>query len=236
MSKEREVGSATYKRIDVPYDKISKCFYCGEASSSKDHVPPVSRYFDYMGMYNTHRPLIVPSCMECNLMLGDSLQPSIFRRFEDQKVNLTRKLGKYIRYGEIWEYDRDTLDDFSGDLGKFAKSIDNMKDIAKSRIEWQHWGVSLDGGMSVIENTYLTSSICVNGKKYASIDHLFEYARRVDKIPQKYLEAVLGAVGKDEINYAYNLCKTVRVTSEKDIRAVIEDLNQLHLEMSGEGD
>lgn len=66
-----KIYGCLYVRPDL-FD-TSRCFYCGEPSQSDDHVPALS-VVDSIGtkLLIGTRLVIVPSCLECNSILGDA--------------------------------------------------------------------------------------------------------------------------------------------------------------------
>ncbi|MNQ54105.1 hypothetical protein D3C85_681660 [compost metagenome] len=224
MAKNRQI-SVTYKRIDVPKEYLFTCFYCGDVATDEDHMPPVSRYHDYMAIYDKHAPLMVPSCSECNSkILGNTLQPDIYKRFDYVKKCLIRKAGKYIRLGNMWTEDDLQYADFTGNYARMMESIPEVAADWERRIDWEHWPVSFDGEALTISE--ITTNLQIGKKKFTNLDNLFEYARKVDKIPTKYLESVLDIVGMKRLEYAYNLCKTVKVNSDAELRKVLAELTE----------
>lgn len=227
MSKRFE-RRVLYKRIDVPWEFKNTCFYCGEISYCEDHVPPTSRYHDFMCLYDCHPPILVPACNQCNRILGNSLQKDIYERFDECKELLLKKLDKYLMYGNIWDKDEIEFAELTGDLGKFSGAVQKQAEIAKSRLEWEHWNVSVEGiDLEKSENGY---KIKMDGKEFKRLDHVLEYARRVHKVPATYLEKVLNIVGFVKADYALSVCRTRRVKSEAEMNKVLEDVLEVESE------
>lgn len=217
-----------YKRIDVPWEHKNTCFYCGEYSHADDHVPPTSRYHDFIALYDCHPPILVPACNQCNRVLSNTLQKDIYERFDECKELLLKRLDKYLMYGNIW--DEDSLDyaKFTGDLGKFSKAIVKEAKVAKSRLEWEHWNVSVEG--VDLEKSAEGYRIKMDGKEFKRLDHVLEYARRVHKVPATYLEKVLNIVGFVKADHALAVCRTRKVKSEAEMNKVLEDLLEVESE------
>lgn len=214
-----------YYRIDIPSAFLHRCFYCGDTSTEDEHCPPVSRYYDYIAVYDKHPALIVPSCRDCNNLLGNSLQATIYQRFNDLKTLLLKKYGKYLRLGSMWE-EGDA--DYYGFTGRYRTMVDAMPRLSKQyedRINWQHWPLSIDG--VDLDTDYEEEVFTVVKKKFSSLTQVFEYARKVDKIPEKYLDAVIKLVGEGKLEYAYNYCKTVKVKTTKEMNKALADLEDL---------
>lgn len=223
MSIRKNRADYSYVRIDVPPDMMFTCFCCGCIATEPDHVPPISRYHDYIAVYDKHPALIVPSCRECNTILGSTIQDTIYTRADHIKRKLIKKAGKYLRLGELWEDEDIEYADFTGQYARMMEAIPSMARAWNKRVEWVHWPVSIDGEVLWVDDT--TTTLQVGKKKFTSLDSLYEYARRVDKIPTKYLESVLSLMGIHQLEYTYRLCKTRPIKSEAELRDVLSELS-----------
>lgn len=228
---ERKGRNIIYKRIDVPQGMTYTCFYCGSIAMEEDHVPPVSRIHDYRALYDKHPPLLVPCCSWCNGKLDASLQKDIYERFDALKKILVAEAGYYIARGELWTKEDIKYGEFTGRYKRMMEAIPDMAKSYKDRLEWVHWPVTIDG--SIVEKSESLMSFKINGKTFTSLDYVYEHARKVDKIPNKYLEAVLEVLGLSRIEYAYRICKTNPIKSEAQMRKVLEDIKE-ELQMTAE--
>lgn len=233
MSKKdkRKAYYSSYKRIDVPFTFRNSCFYCGEIATELDHVPPVSRIYDYIAIYDRHTPLLVPSCSECNQMLHDSLQSDVFTRFDDCKKLLTSRLSKYIRYGNIWTEEDLEYAQFTGNFASFGDNVQGMALLAKKRIDWTYWPVSVEGTELVRSDE--PDPLTVRGRKFSDIDAVIKYAHKVDKIPKVYFEAVIEILGVKQLERAYNFCMALPVKSGARMKEVLRELEE---DVKGERD
>lgn len=220
--KNSEQRYSLYKKIDIPYNMRNTCFYCGGFDYALDHVPPVTRYHDFMGIYDSHTPLLVPSCDQCNGLLGNSLQKDVYERFDECKKKLTKKLSKYLRYELLWDEDELEYAGFTGEFSKFSKAVLKEVRTAKDRLAWEHWPISVDG--IEIENTQFNYYLKLDGKEFKTLDHLLEYVKRVHKVPVKYFEEVLLIVGYAKADYALRVCQIKKVTTEAQMNKVLKDL------------
>lgn len=221
-SNDRKGRDVYYRKIDVPFNKRMECFYCGCIPNDWDHVPPVTRYHDYIAIYDKHPPLKVPCCSECNGLLHNTLQPDLYQRFAELKVKLTKKIGKYVRMGNLWTPEDIEYGEYTGNLFKSLAAIENMAKICQERLAYDHWNISLGG--ENIERVEDWMELKVNGKKFSSMNHVFEHINKVHKIPVKYFEAVINIVGIKNLDYAFNLCKAVPVKSEARMKEVLIEL------------
>lgn len=218
---ERKV---VYKRLDVPKEFLYTCFYCGEFSQTLDHVPPTSRYHDFMSLFDSHVPIFVPACNQCNGLLGDSLQRDLYERFNDCKEKLIVKLSKYLMYNQLWDDEAIAYAEFTGDLKKFSKAVVKNAKSAKARVDWKHWPISVEG--KDIPMTDIVFTIKMDNRYFKTINHLLEYAKKVHQVPPKYLENVINIVGLAKCDYALSVCKTNKVKTEGEMRQVLVDLQE----------
>lgn len=68
------------------------CIYCGEIASHMDHLIPEP----WTGPTLRHHVLTVPSCRECNCLLGDTLTSSITERRAVAHTRLRRRNRKWL--------------------------------------------------------------------------------------------------------------------------------------------
>lgn len=74
------------------------CFYCGDPADTLDHCPPLSRIPDYEAIGLLREFYVkVPSCRECNTLLGASLQGDIISREQKLKAKLRRRYARVLR-------------------------------------------------------------------------------------------------------------------------------------------
>jgi len=78
------------------------CVYCGDFSTSLDHCPPLSRFYDYKAFnLETEMFLKVPACTECNSLLGSKLTETFEERLEMAKDLINKKYSKLFK-GKLW--------------------------------------------------------------------------------------------------------------------------------------
>lgn len=220
--KPRKGKSLNYKHIDVPFELRHTCFYCGDPSDTLDHFPPISRYHDYLGIYDSHPAVVVPSCIECNLLLVDSLQGDIYERFDEAKVRLTKRLAKYLKYSSVWDNDSLADAEFTGSFRKFADNIIIEASLVKERLEWDHWPITVNG--ESIYEIRRTESLALDNIKFKRYDHLLEYVKKVHKVPTLYFEKVVEIVGLGKLQFALHYCKSHKPSNAKQMEEYLEEL------------
>lgn len=222
MRKSKRVVPNAYKRVDVPFEFIGRCFYCGEMAAEVDHVPPVSRYWDWMSLYDSHDPLTVPCCTSCNKILKNDLQKDIYHRYDVCKEKLNLHLSKYLKYEDIW-WDGDfEYAEFTGNFEKFAQSMVEMVAYAKSRCEWTHWPISVDG--ESVERVSNMGAYSIDGKNFHYLDDLYSYVKKKYGVNRQYLLEVVELLGISKLEYAVKICMTNKATTRKEVDQVLSDL------------
>ena len=120
-------------------DKI--CYYCGMPASTKDHVIPkaILKTFDIqfnsesLHQYIKNRTLLVPSCRECNNLLGATIQESLTAR----KAYLKKKLKqRYKKVLKMPKWTEEELNQMGKNLRSSIIASMNEKELIKKRIAW----------------------------------------------------------------------------------------------------
>ena len=115
------------KKLFNRYD----CVYCGMPCDTRDHVSPVSR--DYASRKNapTNQKNTVPSCRECNNLLGARLFLTVGDRasylFSFYKTSLDKIFS-------MRSCRTDELKSLKGRMRQYVKNSLKKKESAKSRI------------------------------------------------------------------------------------------------------
>jgi hypothetical protein len=116
------------KKLFNRYD----CVYCGMPCDTRDHVSPVSR--DYTSRKNvpTNQKNTVPSCRECNNLLGARLFLTIGDRasylFSVYRTRLDKILG-------MPSWSKEELKSIKGRMRQYVKNSLKKKESAKSKMK-----------------------------------------------------------------------------------------------------
>jgi len=116
-----ELQKAYGHLYEFPKVKKDICIYCGEYATTRDHVPPLSmldkvpidRLID-----NNIKFYIYPSCMSCNIHLGNQQLVTLFDRLN----YLFDKYAKKVEQQERW-----TDYELSGMSGRLKQFIQNQQ-------------------------------------------------------------------------------------------------------------
>ena len=119
------------------------CFYCGDPAQSVDHVPPLAGVEAYRALGVVEEYLKVPSCTECNSLLGDEVQETIMDR-KDRIAELISK--KYKKLMAFEEWDDCEISELSGNLKRMVEASSDAK-------KWSQGRVDFSGGINLyVEN------------------------------------------------------------------------------------
>jgi 5-methylcytosine-specific restriction endonuclease McrA len=118
------------KRIRLT--EIDACFYCGLPDTEEDHIIPLSA----LGRLplQLHRELVVPSCTECNRILGDFFTLSLIERKEELRRRLRKRYKTLLRHPD---WDQEDLDELSGSLKKHVIGCQLQKKQLLERLAYE---------------------------------------------------------------------------------------------------
>lgn len=220
MKNNRPEQSAAYHSIDVPFEFRHTCWFCGE---------PYYESFSFMATPNYEHqelPIMVPSCQEC-YSLCQSVKVSGLDLLRDKvKEQLHRKYEKHLQIGANWTKEELEDSEFEGKaLEGFRESAWKMFEIAKQRVNYSGWPLTIDG----LPVSGLSSSFHVefNGITYTSLAQAVEQLSKAYNIPQPYLEKVVEVIGRKRLGYAIRFAKTTYGYSDEQREASIESLKAL---------
>ncbi|OZS44021.1 hypothetical protein [Photobacterium sanguinicancri] len=209
-----------YQSIDVPFNYRHTCWFCGE---------PYFESFGFMPSPNyehQEHPLMLPCCQEC-LSSCKSIKVSSLDLLRDRvKEQLHKRYAKHLQIGVNWT--KEELEDceFEGKaLEGFRESAWAMFEIAKERVNYQGWPISIDGiPVAGITNVFQFE---FDGIFYTGLNHAVQQLALKYGIPQPYLEQVVELVGRSKMAYALRFCKTSYGYSDAQIKASLESLKAL---------
>lgn len=121
-----------------------RCFYCGLPADSKDHAPALENVLK-IGMDELKaigvRFYLIPSCRECNSMLGNKPYHDPYTRMNYVKKCLEKRYSKFLR-NEIWTSDE--LLELGYSLNTYIRNFADMQLVVERRLAYPlpYW----DGG------------------------------------------------------------------------------------------
>ncbi|WP_300177098.1 hypothetical protein [uncultured Aliivibrio sp.] len=210
---------AHYSLIDIPFNLRHTCWFCGEPSFDLLSFPKSSHQASQI----THQPIEIPACKECLALPAAGVSESIWS-FRDQiKHALMNKYAKHLGIGLQWTKEELEESEFDGAiLEGFGKSAWPMYEIAKARVEYIGWDISVDGDpLDGYDESY---GYEFNGVRYLSIQACIEYHVKALSLDLVLLETIVEIVGSERFAYALRIATLNREVSYRDRRAIIDEI------------
>ena len=109
-----------------------RCTYCGNPCDNLDHVIPVLYTHNSRKNVSYSKKVTVPSCGECNTLLGDKMFLTIGDRAAYLSQRYAKRFDKYLMM-PVWE--QDEIDELEGRLRQQIKIDIDRKESIKKRVK-----------------------------------------------------------------------------------------------------
>ena len=174
------MSSILYTQIDVPFNFRYTCWFCGEPSIDYVDFPKSAESIPKL----EHPPIAIPVCDECSKVKYQDNVHSIWALRDQVKHSLITKYTKHLGIGENWTEQELKDSEFSGTiLGGFGRSAWKMFQIAKSRVSFNGWDVSVDEvPLSANDET---SGFSFEGVRYLSLNACIDYYVKATSIDRE---------------------------------------------------
>ena len=210
-----------YSHIDTPFNLRHTCWFCGEPSNHSVEFPKTDQLFAKV----EHAPIALPACKECaNVKYAKDLT-SIWAVHDQIKHSLIDKYAKHLGIGENWTEQELIDSDFSGStLGGFGRSAWKMYQIAKQRVEYKGWLLSVDDiPLEVYDDT---SGFEFEGTRYASTTSCIDYFTKATGVDKELLTQLVDILSPDRFSYALRIAKLNKNVSNTKRLEIIEEVLQ----------
>ncbi|CAK1699535.1 HNH endonuclease [Vibrio crassostreae] len=211
----------TYSHIDTPFNLRHTCWFCGEPSSNLVEFPKTAQAVAKIG----HSPIALPACNECARINYSKNLTSIWSVRDQIKHTLIDKYAKHLGIGENWTEQELIDSDFSGStLGGFGRSAWKMYQIAKQRVDYKGWPLSVDDiPLEVYDET---SGFEFDGTRYASINSCIDYFTKAAGVDKELLSQLVDIVSSDRFSYALRIAKLNKSVSNTKRSEIVEEVLQ----------
>ncbi|NOI54127.1 hypothetical protein F0248_13630 [Vibrio crassostreae] len=211
----------TYSYIDIPFNLRHTCWFCGEPSSNLVEFPKTAQAVAKIG----HSPIALPACNECARINYSKNLTSIWSVRDQIKHTLIDKYAKHLGIGENWTEQELIDSDFSGStLGGFGRSAWKMYQIAKQRVDYKGWPLSVDDiPLEVYDET---SGFEFDGTRYASINSCIDYFTKAAGVDKELLSQLVDIVSSDRFSYALRIAKLNKSVSNTKRSEIVEEVLQ----------
>ncbi|MFA0497731.1 hypothetical protein, partial [Vibrio sp. 10N.222.46.A1] len=211
----------TYSYIDIPFNLRHTCWFCGEPSNDVVEFPKTAQAIAKID----YSPIALPACNECARINYSKNLTSIWSVRDQIKHTLIDKYAKHLGIGENWTEQELIDSDFSGStLGGFGRSAWKMYQIAKQRVDYKGWPLSVDDiPLEVYDET---NGFEFDGTRYASINSCIDYFTKASSVDKELLSQLVDIVSTDRFSYALRIAKLNKNVSNTKRSEIIEEILQ----------
>jgi hypothetical protein len=188
--------------VDIPFNQRHQCWFCGEPSELTFGFP-----HQYLPVFDcSHPPLSVPSCRECTHLARKAKQHSIWAVASDVKRFLTQTYRKDLAIGINWTKEELANSEFeTGSFVGFQKSAWFMYEVAKQRVNYQGWLLSLEG--IELNSTFISCEFLFDGVTYPSVDIAIDHFVESYHLTPWCFQKALSVVGVEQFGKAVKFCR-----------------------------
>ncbi|WP_448211216.1 hypothetical protein [Colwellia sp. MEBiC06753] len=188
--------------IDIPFECRHMCWFCGEPSHLYFRFP----HQHHIVLACPHPTLTVPSCAECQKIALSIKANSIVQVADAVKTSLIKIYRKHLAIGLNWTPETLAASGFEGgNFEGFQKSAWFMYEVAKARVNYAGWPLSLGGIFIDIDNE--STSFDFDGVKYPSIELAIAHYVQVFGLNKQLLIRVLDKIGLARFSEAVRFCR-----------------------------
>ncbi|EGU33797.1 hypothetical protein VIBRN418_15833 [Vibrio sp. N418] len=211
------MSNHAHTSIDIPFNCRHICWFCGEPSSRSLLFPR------HASKKSQHTALSVPACSECDSIKYPSKVDSIWVLRAYLKQALITKYTKHLAIGENWTEQELLESNFSGAiLGGFGQSAWQMYEIAKQRIAFEGWPLSIDDlPFYTLDDT---SGFEFNGTRYSSLNACIDFFVDATGIDKDLLTELVDIVMTKQFAYALKIAKLNKRISPARRHQIIEEI------------
>lgn len=207
--------SANYPLIDIPFALRHTCWFCAE---------PCDRIFNYQAQrYTPHPSLAVPCCKECLTLASNSPLTSIWDCHMAVKDELLRIYAKHLAIGENWTEQELAESEFTCKVfAGFKKSAWFMYRVAKDRVTFTPWALSLNGVAIDMEQYQLGFQF--DGVNFSSISKAVTHYSQMLGLDKTFLQELVNLVGRERFGYAVRVARINMASAKAVKRQVLFDI------------
>ncbi|PKF50050.1 hypothetical protein [Enterovibrio nigricans] len=215
--------SDSHTPIDIPFNFRHTCWFCGEPASKTLHFPRQAN------KKIEHALLAIPACKECDSIKYSRDISSIWRLRASIKQALITKYTRHLAIGENWTEEELSDSEFSGSiLGGFGQSAWQMYEIAKQRIAYEGWPLSV--GELPFDTFDDTSGFDFNGTRYASLSTCIDFFVSATDVDKDLLTQLVEIVTPERFEYALKIAKLNKRISYARRAQIIDDITEQEAE------
>ncbi|EJC6828442.1 TPA: hypothetical protein NKQ52_004684 [Vibrio parahaemolyticus] len=213
--------------IDIPFNLRHTCWFCGEPSNEHVYFPRQQDKRDTVNFI----PLELPICSECNHIAKSCIADSIRHLHLQIRHQLLKKYAKTLGIGVNWtklELEEVKLEGaaFKG----FKESAWPMYEIAKQRVNFKSWDLSVDGiPLDNLDDSYFFQ---FEDMRFLNVDAAIDFYSKSEQLSKALLSELVTIVGKDRFGYALKITRINFDVSRKEEKQIILEIERQEYERS----
>mgnify|MGYP000143705067 CR=1 FL=1 len=201
--------------LDIPFDCRFTCWFCGEGS----HKTIVTTIPTHQSSYTVNTPI----CDECESYRCHKHVNSLVKLEKLIKEKIVTRSAKELAIGANWtEKELQESELNGGAFDGFKKSGWSMYLIAKDRVNYSGWELSIDG--IPIENIMFDEKLEFDGLTFTSFISMLDYLSHSFSINKEFLKQVLTIYGINRAIEAVKFCRLVPNDSKSQRETAVYDL------------
>ncbi|MCL9775914.1 hypothetical protein [Vibrio methylphosphonaticus] len=207
-----------YVTIDIPFESRHQCWFCGEPSNGTLRCPQSISHVSLHGIE-------LPVCTECASFVDKRSQMTIWPLRLHIKDRLLNKYAKHLGIGVIWTKEELEQSQLEGAIFEgFRTSAWTMYEIARQRIDFQGWALTVDG--NAVESLDDTFFFEFQGTRFLTVESAVAYYVKSEGLDDALLSGLLDIVGKDQFEYGLRITRLNPRPTKKLRKQLLREVEQ----------
>jgi len=206
------------QNLDIPFNCRFTCWFCGEGSDQTILVTLV-----------TQQVVNMPICDECKSYRCHSHVNPLAKLEKRIKEKMVIRNAKALSIGANWTKQELQESELTGSaFDGFKKSGWKMYLIAKARVNYSGWALSVDG--IPLDDVIIDEAFEFDGLTFSSFESMLTYLSTTFALNEDFLAQVLALYGNNRAISAVKFCRLVpnnsRFQREKALKDLIESIKE----------
>ena len=200
--------------IDIPFEYRHTCWFCAE---------PCNKVFSLRVAPGCHHPsLTIPACGECKSIANKAPTTSVWECRDYVKDALVKRYASHLAIGDNWTKEELEASEFSCKiLSGFRESGWMMYEIARDRVNFRGWPISIDG---VVVDEQWNNHFHFNGLTFSHLGKAITYYRELYGLDRDFMTSLINTLGQNRFGYALRLAKLYRSSSAREKQRLLREL------------
>jgi len=201
--------------LDIPFDCRFTCWFCGEGSHKTIVITVPTDQTNYS--------VNMPICDECKSYRCHNEVNSLVKLTKRIKEKIISRSAKALSIGVNWTEKELEESELNGSaFDGFKRSAWPMYLIAKDRVNYSGWKLSIDG--IPIENISVDEKFDFDGLTFTSFISMLDYLSHSFALNKEFLRQVLAIYGNNRAIEAVKFCRLIPNESKPDRDKALNDL------------